>query len=306
MNRLVIIGGGPAGLSAAIYAARADLKPLVIAPSGGQLALSSEVGNYPGFPEELSGNELIDRMVKQAEKYGTEFVRKSVTKVDFSSKPFKIWVNGDEEPIESESVIIATGSSARWLGVPGEHQFRGKGVSACATCDGFFFRDKNVIVVGGGDTAVEEALFLTKFAKRVTIVHRRDELRASEFLQERASKNEKIDFLWNSEVKEFLGDQKVEKARVLNNQTNEESFVEIDGAFIAIGHQPNTKFLEGHLEMDEQGYIKVNDNTMTSVKGVFVAGDVADPKYQQAVVAAGTGVMAQIDAEKWLGEQIYC
>lgn len=299
MNKLVIIGGGPAGLSAAIYAARADLKPVVIAPAGGQLLLTSEIGNYPGFPEPISGAQLINDMVKQAESYGTKFVRKNVEKVDFRSSPFKIWTQ-DDVLVESEAVIVATGASARWLGISGEAKFRGKGVSACATCDGFFFRDKKVIVIGGGDTAIEDALFLTKFAKSVTVVHRRDKLRASEYLQKRARSNDKIDFVWNAEVKEFLGGEKLEAARLINNQTNEESELKVDGAFVAIGHNPNTKFLEGELELEDSGYVRVHDLTQSSVPGVFVAGDVADSRYRQAVVAAGFGVMAELDAEKWL------
>ncbi len=301
MIKLAIIGGGPAGLSAAIYASRAYLDPVVFAPAGGQLTLSNEVGNFPGFPEDISGFELIDKMHKQAEKFGTKFVMKNVDKVDFSKRPFKIWTGNEEH--EAESVIIATGSSAKWLGVPGEFQLRGKGVSACATCDAFFFKDKKVAVIGGGDTAIEDALFLTRFVSEVTVIHRREELRAKEYLQKRAFDNPKIKFLWNSEVKEFVGEGKLEKMRVFNNKTEEMTWAEFDGAFVAVGHQPNTKFLEGQIELNEAGYIIPHDFTKTSVDGVFVAGDVADPRYMQASVAAGFGVMAELDAEKWLGEK---
>lgn len=306
MNKIVIIGGGPAGLSSAIYAARADLEPVVIAPAGGQIVLSSEVGNYPGFPEPVTGLQLIGDMTEQAEKYGAKFIKKNVSRVDFSNLPFKIWTQEDEM-VEAQAVIVATGASARWLGVPGEGQLRGKGVSACATCDGFFFRDKEVAVIGGGDVAIEDALFLTKFAKKVTVIHRRDELRASKILEKRAKENEKIEFLWNTEVKEFLGSDKLEVIKVVNNLTKEESEMKIDGAFVAIGHTPNTKFLGEQLALLESGYIKVKDFTKSSVEGVFVAGDVADAKYRQASVAAGFGVMAEIDAERWLegGQQSF-
>lgn len=306
MNKIVIIGGGPAGLSAAIYAARADLEPVVIAPAGGQIVLSSEVGNYPGFPEPVTGLQLISDMTKQAREYGAKFIKKNVSRVDFSNLPFKIWTQEDEM-VEAQAVIVATGASARWLGVPGEGQLRGKGVSACATCDGFFFRDKEVAVIGGGDVAIEDALFLTKFAKKVTVIHRRDELRASKILEKRAKENEKIEFLWNTEVKEFLGSDKLEVIKVVNNLTKEESEMKIDGAFVAIGHTPNTKFLGEQLALLESGYIKVKDFTKSSVEGVFVAGDVADAKYRQASVAAGFGVMAEIDAERWLegGQQSF-
>lgn len=300
MIKLAIIGGGPAGLSSAIYASRAYLDPVVFAPAGGQLTLSNEVGNFPGFPDEITGFELIDRMHKQAEKFGTKFVTKNVDKVDFFKRPFKIWTGNEEH--EAEAVIIATGSSARWLGIPGEFQMRGKGISACATCDGFFFKNKKVVVVGGGDTAIEDALFLTRFAAGVSVIHRRDELRAKEYLQKRAFDNPKIKFLWNSEVKEVGIADRLEKIRVWNNKDNTESWLETEGVFVAVGHQPNTKFLEGQIELDEAGYIVKHDLTKTSVEGVFVAGDVSDPKYMQASVAAGFGVMAELDAERWLQE----
>lgn len=300
-HKVIIIGGGPAGLSAAIYAARSGLKPLVFAPDGGQLEVSFEVGNYPGYVEDVEGGKVIADMTKQAERFGTEIIRKKITKVDFSNRPFKLWA-GDEEVFEAESVIVATGSSARWLGVPGEEKYKGKGVSACATCDGFFFKDKEVIVVGGGDTAVEEALFLTKFVSKVYIVHRRDELRASSFMADRAKANEKIQFIWDTEVKEYLGNDKLEAVRLSNNKTNEEKEMKVDGVFVAIGHTPNTDFLKGQLEL-EKGYIVVNDSVKTSVEGVYAAGDVSDWRYQQAVVAAGFGVMAEMDAEKWLAEE---
>lgn len=299
MRKLAIIGGGPAGISASIYAARAKLNPVVFAPSGGQLALASEVGNFPGFPETISGAELVSKMVEQAQKYGSEIVKNIISKVDFSSQPFKLWTD-TEKLFEAESVIIATGASARWLGVPGEAEFRGRGVSACATCDAFFFKNKDVIVVGGGDTALEEALFLTKFVKKVIVIHRRDVLRASKFMQERAFKNEKIEFVWNTEVREILGDNKLGAVKLINRKTNVESEMNIDGVFVAIGHQPNTKFLTGQVEMDNEGYIVRRDLTRTSVDGVFVAGDAADNTYRQASVAAGFGVMAELDAERWL------
>lgn len=299
MRKIAIIGGGPAGLSAAIYAARANLNPIVFAPSGGQLELAFEIGNFPGFPELIQGSELMSKMTAQAEKYGTEIIKNIISKVDFTSRPFKLWTD-TEQLYEAESVIIATGASARWLGVPGEAEFRGRGVSACATCDGFFFKDKDVIVVGGGDTALEEALFLVKFVNKVYVVHRRKELRASTFMQDRAFKNDKIEFIWNSEVREILGREKLESVKLFNNKTNEESEMKIDGVFVTIGHLPNTKFLTGQVGLDEEGYVIKKNLTHTSVDGVFVAGDAADRRYRQASVAAGFGVMAEIDAERWL------
>ncbi|MCS6874410.1 MAG: thioredoxin-disulfide reductase [Pyrinomonadaceae bacterium] len=315
--KVVILGSGPAGLTAAIYASRAQLNPLVIEgpQPGGQLMITTDVENYPGFSKGILGPELMKEFRLQAERFGTEFSDIWIDKVDLSRRPFKLY--GKPGPISNEithlikadSLIISTGASAKWLGIPGEapvpEGFGGNGVSACATCDGFFFRGKEVVVVGGGDTAMEEALFLTRFATKVTIIHRRDQFRASKIMQERVFANPKIQVLWNTEVKEILGDQKegVNRIKIINNKTGEESIFPCQGVFIAIGHKPNTELFRGILEMDELGYIKTEGRTMkTSVPGVFACGDVQDNYYRQAVTAAGTGCMAAIDAERFLAE----
>jgi len=302
-EQMLIIGSGPAGLTAAIYAARADLDPLMIEgfERGGQLMLTTDVENYPGFPDGIMGPELMESFRKQAERFGTRIISSDVTKVDFSADggPFKAWVGEDE--YEAESVVVATGASARWLDVPGEARLRGYGVSACATCDGFFFRDKELAVVGGGDSAMEEATFLTKFASKVTIIHRRDGFRASKIMAQRALDNPKIDVVWNSAVEEVLGDDLVTGVKLKNLQTGDESTLDVDGMFLAIGHDPNTNIFQGHIEMDEKNYVVVKSpTTETSVEGVFAAGDVVDYVYQQAVTAAGQGCQAALDAEHWL------
>jgi thioredoxin reductase (NADPH) len=299
---VIILGSGPAGLTSAVYATRGNLKTLVVAgfEYGGQLMLTTDVENYPGFPDGIQGPDLMDLMIKQAERFGGEFIYENATKVDFSQRPFKVHI-GDQVH-EARSIIIATGASARWLGLESEKRLIGYGVSSCATCDGHFFREMDLVVVGGGDTAMEEALFLSKLAKHVTVIHRRDELRASKIMAERASKNPKIDFLWDSVVVDVLGEKKVSGVRVRNVKTNEEQEIPVHGVFVAIGHIPNTKIFEGQVEM-EKGYITVYDSTRTNVEGVFVAGDVHDFRYRQAVTAAGFGSMAAIDAERWLETQ---
>ncbi len=309
VRNVIIIGSGPAGHTAAIYTARADLSPLQFegvqlgGQPGGQLMLTTEVENFPGFPEGLMGPEMMQRFRKQSERFGTEVLPKDVTRVDFSSRPFKIWCG--EEEYQAKSVIVCTGAQAIWLGVPGEEHYQGRGVSACATCDGFFFRDKNVLVVGGGDSAMEEAMFLTKFAAKVSVVVRRDVLRASKIMQARAMDNPKIEFLWNSEVQVIEGDsQKMTGVILKNNKTNDTQELAADGIFMAIGHKPNTSIFEGQLELDEKGYIVVTPQTSkTSVEGVFAGGDVVDHVYRQAITAAGTGCMAALDAEHWLSIQ---
>jgi len=300
-EKVLIIGSGPAGLTAAIYAARADLDPLMIEgmQRGGQLMLTTEVENYPGFPDGIMGPELMDGMRKQAERFGTRIVSSDVTEVDLSERPFKVSVGADL--YEAESLIVSTGASARWLGIPGEEKLRGYGVSACATCDGFFFRDREIAIVGGGDSAMEEALFLTKFASKVTIVHRRDEFRASKIMAQRAIDHPKIEVLWNTTVDEVLGDDLVTGLKVTGTQTGEQSVLPVEGFFLAIGHDPNTKIFQGQLELDVAGYIVAEaGSTTTSVPGVFAAGDVVDHYYQQAVTAAGMGCQAAIDVEHWL------
>jgi thioredoxin reductase (NADPH) len=301
---VLIIGSGPAGLTAAVYAARADLKPLMVEgmAAGGQLMLTTDVENYPGFPDGIMGPELMEQFRKQAERFGTRLVTADVTRVDFSSRPFKVWVDADE--YASESIIISTGASARWLGLENEERLRGHGVSACATCDGFFFRDVEVAVVGGGDSAMEEALFLAKFASKVTIIHRRDEFRASKIMVNRVMEHEKIDVLWNTTVDDVIGESQVEGLTLRNTETNEVSDFKTGGLFLAIGHTPNTDLFKDQLELDDVGYIVYpGSGTMTSVEGVFAAGDVADHTYRQAITAAGSGCMAAIDAERWLAEQ---
>ena len=300
---IVIIGSGPAGLTAAIYASRALVRTLVIAGrvSGGQLMLTSGVENFPGFSSGIQGPDLMAEMRKQAEHFGTEIVDEDVESLDLKQKPKQI-VFGNRS-VTAGAVIIATGSSAKWLGMPSETKLRGRGVSSCATCDGYFFRNKSVAVVGGGDTAIEEALFLTKYATDVAIIHRRDQLRASKIMQKRAMSNSKIRFIWNSVVDDVLGQNKVESLKVRNLKTGEVSMLLCDGLFIAIGFQPNTKVFNGQIELDEKGYIKVRNSTETSVEGVFVAGDVHDYRYRQAITAAGEGCKAAIDALTYLDEQ---
>ncbi len=304
-EKLIIIGSGPAGLTAALYAARADLKPLMFEGSaaGGQLMITTDVENYPGFPDGIMGPELMDQFRKQAERFGTRMHQVDVTEVDFSARPFRVNVGADE--YTADSVIIATGAEARWLGIPGEERLTGKGVSACATCDGFFFRDQELIVVGGGDTAMEEALFLTKFASKITLVHRRDEFRASKIMATRAIEHPKIEVRWNSVVTEIHGDDTVTSATLQDTVTNETSEMDVDGVFMAIGHKPTTELFVGQLDLDDNGYVVngYDGDTHTSVEGVFAAGDVADHVYRQAVTAAGTGCMAAIDAERWLAHQ---
>ncbi len=301
-EKILIIGSGPAGLTAAIYAARADLEPMMIEgfARGGQLMITTDVENYPGFPDGIMGPDLMEQFRKQAERFGTRLVTADVTKVDFSQRPFKVWSGEDE--YEAESVVISTGASARWLGIPGEEKLRGYGVSACATCDGFFFRDKEIAVVGGGDSAMEEALFLTKFASKVTIIHRRDEFRASKIMAQRALDHEKIEVIWDTVVEEVLGDNSVTGVKIRNRNTDEVTELKLDGLFIAIGHDPNTKIFEGQLELDEEGYI-VAEGSRTSVAGVFAGGDVVDKVYRQAITAAGMGCAAALDAERWLESQ---
>jgi thioredoxin reductase (NADPH) len=301
MGNVVIIGSGPAGLTAAIYAARANLSPLLIEglQAGGQLTTTTEVENYPGFAHAIMGPDLMKEMRAQAERFGTTFLQGDVTRVDLKKQPFTITIEG-EEPVETKTLIIATGASAQYLGLPNEKRLLGHGVSACATCDGFFFKNKALVVVGGGDAAMEEANFLTRFASRVHIVHRRDKLRASKIMQDRAMKNEKISFVWNSSVEDVLGDQVVTGVRLKNHVTGKTSELPCSGVFVAIGHKPNTDLFKGQIELDTKGYILTKHGTATSVPGVFAAGDVQDAKYRQAVTAAGSGCMAAIDAERFL------
>ena len=302
-HSIVIIGSGPAGYTAAIYAARANLKPLIFTGQqpGGQLTITTDVENYPGFPTGILGPEMMELFRAQAERFGTQIVDDVVTRVQLRERPFSI--EAGKRQLHAEAVIIATGASAKWLDLPSEKQLSGHGVSACATCDGFFFRNKEIGVVGGGDTAMEEALFLTKMASKVTVIHRRADLRASKVMQQRAFANPKIGWEWNQEVVEVLGDKKagVTGVKTKNTQTGEHKTIPMNGLFVAIGHQPNTELFKGQLAMDAVGYIKVQPGTTrTSVPGVFASGDAADPVYRQAVTAAGTGCMAAIDAERWL------
>ncbi|MFD2334226.1 thioredoxin-disulfide reductase [Cohnella sp. GCM10020058] len=303
MRHTIIVGTGPAGLTAAIYLARAGLAPLVIEgpEPGGQLTTTTEVENFPGFPEGIMGPELMDNMRKQAQRFGAEFRSGWVTKADLSKRPFTLTVDGKEE-LQAQSVIVSTGASAKYLGIPGEKDNVGRGVSTCATCDGFFFRGKKIIVIGGGDSAMEEANFLTRFASEVVLVNRRTELRASKIMQERARKNAKVSWSLNRTPLEVVaGPLGVKGLKVLNNETGEEELIEAEGVFVAIGHTPNTKFLEGQLKTDETGYILVTPGTTeTNIPGVFACGDVQDSKYRQAISAAGTGCMAALDAERFL------
>jgi thioredoxin reductase (NADPH) len=313
-RQLIIIGSGPAGLTAAIYAARAQLAPLVIEgePSstsdqpGGQLMLTTEVENFPGFIEGIMGPELMQNFREQAGRFGAEYVTAKVSRVDLSSRPFSVWV-GDPEAEDptylAEALIISTGAQSLMLNLPNEERLLGYGVSTCATCDGFFFRQREIAVIGGGDSALEEALFLTRFADKVTIIHRRGELRASKVMQQRAFAHEKISFLWNTSVIDVLGDTTVSGVRVRDNISEEESVIELAGLFVAIGHQPNTSLFKGQLEMEENGYLRTFDGTRTNVDGVFACGDVQDHRYRQAITAAGSGCMAALDVERWLEDE---
>ena len=309
IHNLIIIGSGPSGFTAAIYAARANLRPLLFeglakgGQPGGQLMLTTEVENFPGFPEGIQGPEMMELFRKQAVRFGTALVREDVTSADFSKTPFKL--TAGEKDYFAKTVIISTGASANWLGIPSEKALQGHGVSACATCDGFFFKGKEVVIIGGGDSAVEEATFLTKFASKVTMVHRRDALRASKIMQGRARNNKKLDFVWDSQVVEIKdpAQKKVTGVVLKNLKTNALSEKKCDGVFMAIGHTPNSEVFEGQIDLDVKGYIKVHDGTSTNVPGVFACGDVQDFKYRQAVTAAGSGCMAALDAEKFLEAQ---
>jgi thioredoxin reductase (NADPH) len=302
VENLIVIGSGPAGLTAALYTARANLNPLVFTGNeiGGQVSISAEVENYPGFPEGLTGPEMVERFQKQAERFGARVEYAEVTEVDFDVHPFRIKSYDSEH--EAKAIVIATGASARKLGVPGEAEFTGRGVSYCATCDGFFFRDKDIAVVGGGDSALEEGVFLTKFARRVRIIHRRDQLRAGQTLQDRARRNEKIEFVWNTVVTEINGDGAVESVQLKDVHTGELSTLETDGVFVYIGHYPNSQPFKGKLEMDDHGYILTDRRTRTSVPGVFAAGEIADPIFRQIVTSAGEGCKAALEVEKYLAE----
>ncbi len=308
IHDVVILGSGPAGLTAAIYTARGNLKPLLLEgePSstgdqpGGQLMLTTEVENFPGFPQGILGPELMSNLKEQALRFGTNITTAKVVKVDFSDSPFSIWTSVSDNPLRARSVIISTGAQALMLNVAGEDRLLGHGVSACATCDGFFFRDQKVLVVGGGDSALEEAGFLSKFASSVTVIHRRKELRASKIMQERAMKNPKISFLYNAVVKELVGKDKLEFVRIQDIETGLTEDVEAQGLFVAIGHAPNTELFKNQLELDDKGYILTRNGTQTSIPGVFAAGDVQDSKYRQAITAAGSGCMAALDVEKYL------
>ena len=300
-RKVVIVGSGPAGLTAATYAARGNLEPIVIEgiAAGGQLMLTNDIENFPGFPDAITGPELMSKMREQAARFGAEYVTADADRVDLSERPFGVWVGDDE--YRADALIISTGATARMLGLPSEEALLGKGVSTCATCDGFFYRDKPLAIVGGGDSAMEEATFLTKFATKVTVIHRRDELRASKIMQERAFANPKIDFKWNTVIDHVVGNGSVEALELSDTQTGEQSRLEVDGLFIAIGHDPNTNLFKGQLDLDDDGYIVTDGaSTKTSVEGVFAAGDVQDHVVRQAITAAGTGCMAAMEAERYL------
>jgi thioredoxin reductase (NADPH) len=302
VHNVIIIGSGPAGLTAAIYAARANLSPIVfegIQP-GGQLTITTDVENFPGFPDGIMGPELMEIMRKQAERFGSVHRYEYVDKVELYQRPFKLWVGGEEH--QTHALIIATGASARWLGIEDEAKFQGRGLSTCATCDGFFFKDKEIFVVGAGDSAMEEAHFLTRFASKVTLVHRSEAFRASKIMQQRIMDNDKIDVLLNKKIVKYLSedDQSISGARLLDTVTGDETDTKVDGIFLAIGHIPNTEFLGGQIGLDDHGYVLLEGPTGTNIDGVFACGDVADTRYRQAVTAAGTGCQAAIDAEKWL------
>jgi len=303
-TKVLIVGSGPAGYTAAIYAARAGLEPIVVAGlmAGGQLMITTDVENYPGFPDGVTGPELMEMFQKQAERFGARVLLEDATRIDLGQRPFR--VETDSRSFSGDSLLVATGASAKWLGLDSEQRLINNGVSACATCDGALFRDRAMAVVGGGDTAMEEALFLTKFATSVTVIHRRDQLRASRIMQERGLAHEKIEFAWNSVVDEVLGDEFVTGVRVADVNSGEKRDIPVEALFLAIGHQPNTGLLASQLELDAAGYIVVQPGTTgTSVEGVWACGDVADPVYRQAVTAAGSGCMAAIEAERWLAEQ---
>lgn len=313
-RKVIIIGSGPAGLTAAVYTARASLEPLMIEgePSstsdqpGGQLMLTTEVENFPGFPDGIMGPELMERMRAQAERFGTEIITEKVSRVELGQRPFQVWIGDPTTPEPThtaESIIIATGAKSLMLGIEGESRLLGHGVSTCATCDGFFFRDQHIVVVGGGDSAAEEALFLTKFATTVTVVHRREELRASKIMQDRLFNNEKVRFAWNSTVDQLVGTDRLEGVRLRNLQTDEVTDLDVTGLFVAIGHRPSTDLFTGQLDLKDSGYLVTHDGSLTSVDGVFACGDVQDHTYRQAITAAGSGCMAAIDAERWLESQ---
>ncbi len=304
-HRIFIIGSGPAGYTAGLYAARAGLEPHMAAglQPGGQLTTTTEVENYPGFPDGVMGPEMMELFQKQAERFGLTVAYDIIEKVDFSARPFRLWTDGGDE-FTADAVIVSTGATARYLGIPGEQELLGRGVSACATCDGFFFRDREIVVVGGGDTAIEEATFLTRFASKVYVVHRRDTLRASKVMQERAFKNEKIEFVWDTHITEVHGTDSVTGVTLKHAKTGDARLLPVTGYFSAIGHKPNTDIFRGQLQMNDVGYLEVKSpSTHTNVEGVFAAGDVADPNYRQAVTAAGMGCAAAIDAERWLEAQ---
>ena len=304
VRELIIIGGGPAGYTAALYAARANLEPLVIEGFqwGGQLMITSDVENYPGYPDGAMGPEMMAEFRRQAERFGTEYVTDDVTKVDFSERPYRVWVEDTE--YRAKTVIVATGASARWLGLPGEQTYQGRGISACATCDGAFFKDRELIVVGGGDTAMEEAVFLTRFATKVTVVHRRADFRASQIMLDRARQHEKIEFITNAVIEDIHGDGKVESVTLRDTQTGRTWQLTVGGVFVAIGHDPNTKLFVDQLDHDAEGYLLTKPrSTETNVPGVFAAGDVQDHTYRQAVTAAGSGCMAALDAERFLAAE---
>ena len=300
-KKVIILGSGPAGLTAALYTARANLNPLVIGGVewGGQLMLTTDVENYPGFVDGIKGPDLMENFRKQAKRFGAEIINENVTSVDFRKNPFQ--VSTAENNYNANTIIIATGADSKWLGLSSEQKLIGRGVSSCATCDGFFFKNKNIVVVGGGDSAMEESLFLTKFANKVTVIHRRAKLRASKIMQERAFKNNKIEFVWDSEIVDVIGENSVTGIKIKNIKTDQVSDMKVQGLFVAIGHKPNTDFLKGQIDLNEKGYV-IHNGTRTNIDGVFVAGDVYDFRYRQAVTAAGHGCQAAIDVEKFIEE----